>query len=66
MERFIFRTIQLSDVAGAIAIPAIDLTLTSNPVGSIEIDTPNQNAAQRLALRNIFTKAYVEDTTAGS
>ena len=67
MERFVFRPINLVDIASTLGIDAAGLRLTSNADGVVEVDTPNLTAAKRSALRSLFTtRGYVEDTTGGN
>ncbi len=62
MERFVFRPINLADIAAALGENTTGLRLTSSENGVIAIDTPNLTAAKRTALRNLFTgRGYVED-----
>ena len=67
MERFVFRPINLADIAATLGIGAAALRLTSNADGAVEVDTPNLTASKRSALRSLFTaRGYVEDITGGS
>ena len=64
MERFVFGPINLADIAAAVGKDAIELRLTTEADGTVTFDTPDLTAAERAALRALFTnRGYVEDPT---
>ena len=63
MERFKYRPINLSDIATAVGQNPLDMRLTENADGTIEIETPDLTATKRSQLRALFTsRGFVEDT----
>lgn len=63
MERFIFRPVNLTDIATAVGKNSVEIRLTSNPDGTVEIETPTLTETKRSALRALFTsRGLVEET----
>jgi len=61
MERFTFHPITLADIATALGLSSVDLRLTTNEDGSMEIETPNLPTAKKVKLRLLFTnRGFVE------
>ena len=73
MEHFVFRPINLADIAAAVRKNTTELRLTTGPDGPdgpsgeggvVAVDTPDLTVAERAALRALFTnRGYVEDPT---
>ena len=64
MERFVFRPINLADIASTVGKDATELRLTTEDGGVVAVDAPDLTVAERAALRFLFTnRGYVEDPT---
>lgn len=65
MEHFVFRPINLADIAAAVGKSTTDMRLTTtgpDGIGVVAVDTPDLTLGQRAALRSLFTnRGYVED-----
>ncbi len=61
MERFLFRPINLADIASATGKNTTDLRVTITD-GFFAVDAPDLTVAEQAALRALFTsRGYVED-----
>ena len=64
---FIFRQINLADIASAAGLSTIQVTLTTHPDGVITVTVPTLTPGQKTTLINLFTaRGYVEDPAAVS
>ncbi len=65
MPTFIFRPINVADIASAVGKSTIQVTLGTNPQGVITVTVPTLTAGQRTALKGLFTaRGYVEHPAA--
>ena len=55
MEKFSFRPKSVLEVAVATGKPSTDITITRYHDGQIDVAAPDLTAAQRTALRSLFT-----------
>ena len=55
MEKFTFQPKSVPEVAAAIGKPSTDVTVTRHPDGQVDVATPDLTAAERTALRDLFT-----------
>lgn len=54
MERFVFRPLNVADIAAALGKNTTDLRLTTGG-GVVAVDAPDLTLAERAALRSLFT-----------
>lgn len=55
MENFSFRPKSVKEIASTVAKSAASVTVTNHPDGQVDVETPDLTAAQRTALKNLFT-----------